>query len=122
MNLPEFKAWFEGFTENISGVPSVKQWKRICSRVKQIKGEEPTTERVFIDRYIRPYYPQPYWSYPWGNYCVSNSSVSNVSKGSVTVSYQGLENNDSGNYMKWSTTSNITAFNQLGKTDAQLMS
>jgi len=60
MNLSEFKAWFEGFTENISGQPSKKQWARIQERVSEITSE-PTPYPVFIDRYVRPY--QPYWTF-----------------------------------------------------------
>lgn len=29
MHLSEFKAWFEGFTENIQGVPTEAQWNRL---------------------------------------------------------------------------------------------
>ena len=36
MTLSEFKAWFEGFTESLSGPPNPDQWKRIQDRVKQI--------------------------------------------------------------------------------------
>lgn len=38
MTLAEFKAWFEGFTEDMDGAPNTKQWKRIKDRVKQIDG------------------------------------------------------------------------------------
>ncbi len=60
MEICEFKAWFEGFTEDMNGQPTAKQWKRIKARVKQVDGT-PTTERVFIDRYWDRY--QPYWTY-----------------------------------------------------------
>jgi len=55
MNLQEFKAWFEGFTENMSGVPSAKAWSRIKARVGDIT-EKPTEVRYFYDHYWRPYY------------------------------------------------------------------
>lgn len=59
MTLAEFKAWFEGFTEDMDGAPSEKQWKRIKARVKEIDGVA-ITKTVFIDRYVTPY--RPYWS------------------------------------------------------------
>lgn len=55
MNLQEFKAWFEGFTEVMDAVPTRKQWERIQERVKQIK-DAPTTRDVFIRHYWPPYY------------------------------------------------------------------
>lgn len=54
MTLSEFKAWFEGFTENIDGIPSKKQWARIRKRVNEI-SDTPTP--FFVERYLRPYYP-----------------------------------------------------------------
>lgn len=54
MNLQEFKAWFEGFTENMKGAPSEKAWKRIQERVAEIT-EKPTEVRYFYDHYWRPY-------------------------------------------------------------------
>lgn len=60
MTPREFKAWFEGFTEALSGVPTKEQWKRIKARVAEIDGE-PITERIFIDRYW-PNYPRYYWT------------------------------------------------------------
>ncbi|PDT47317.1 hypothetical protein CO661_14135 [Sinorhizobium fredii] len=59
MTLAEFKAWFEGFTEDMDGAPNEKQWKRIKARVKDIDGVA-ITKTVFIDRYVTPY--RPYWS------------------------------------------------------------
>lgn len=64
MHLSEFQAWFEGFTEEMDGPPSEKQWKKIKARVKDITPYY-TPAPVFIDRYIRPwrrYYDEPYWT------------------------------------------------------------
>jgi len=72
MTPTEFKSWFEGFTEAMSGVPTKAQWGRIKERVSQIDGK-PTTERVFIDRYYPPYIR--YWP------CIG--SVSGVSVGNA---------------------------------------
>jgi len=54
MNLAEFKAWFEGFTEAMDGPPSEKAWERIKARVKEIDGR-PTTQTIYVDRYVEPY-------------------------------------------------------------------
>ena len=62
MTLAEFKAWFEGFTEDMDGRPSEKQWKRIQKQIKEIDGTI-TSYPVFIDRYVRPY--RPYWDGIW---------------------------------------------------------
>lgn len=61
MNTQEFKAWFEGFTESMNGVPSKKAWERIKSRVAEIT-EKPTEIRYFYDHYWRPYlHTYPYF-------------------------------------------------------------
>jgi hypothetical protein len=59
MTLAEFKAWFEGFTEDMEGAPTPKQWKRIKDRVKQIDGTVLTKEVVYLDRYW-PDYQSPW--------------------------------------------------------------
>lgn len=56
MNLSEFKAWFEGFTESMDGPPGEKAWKRITDRIKSIKSDEPTTKHVFREYYERPWH------------------------------------------------------------------
>jgi hypothetical protein len=58
MTLAEFKAWFNGFTESMEGVPTKKQWERIQARVAEI-DDKPVTYPVFIDRYYQPY--APHW-------------------------------------------------------------
>ena len=63
MTLSEFKAWFEGFTENIDGKPNEKQWKRIKARVKEIDGT-PVTPIVierWRDRYVPNWPIGPIW-------------------------------------------------------------
>ena len=57
MNLAEFKAWFEGFTENMDGLPGPKEWARVCERVKEIKAE-PT-------QFVLGYVPPPSWTSTW---------------------------------------------------------
>jgi len=56
MTLQEFKAWFEGFTEDMDGEPNAKQWKRIKAKIKDINGTA-VSYPVYIDRYVRPYIP-----------------------------------------------------------------
>ena len=61
MKLNEFKAWFEGFTEDMDGQPSKNQWKRIKKRVSEI-ASGPTPYPVYLREYYHPYHPyQPYW-------------------------------------------------------------
>lgn len=53
MNLSEFKAWFEGFAENLEGPPTEKQWARITDKIGQIKDAPPVAQHVFHDHYYR---------------------------------------------------------------------
>lgn len=63
----EFKAWFEGFTEGLSGKPDETQWEKIKKRVQDIDGRQ-VTQLVFVERYWPrsigdyQYYPQNYWA------------------------------------------------------------
>ncbi len=61
MKLNEFKAWFDGYTENLGGPPSKKQWERIKEQVAAIDGT-PVSYPVYVDRYYQPYRR---W-YDWG--------------------------------------------------------
>lgn len=71
MTPSEFKSWFDGFTEAMSGTPTKAQWARIQARVAEIDGR-PTTHTVYVDRYwptVKPWYRDGlYWS---GSDCVS---------------------------------------------------
>lgn len=58
MTPQEFKAWFDGFTEAFSGVPTKAQWARVKERVAEIDGKA-TTERVYVDRYWPVYSGYP---------------------------------------------------------------
>ena len=54
MTTTEFKAWFEGYTEHISKVPTQKQWKRIIERVAEVEGDT-----HHCDHYTwQPWYPE----------------------------------------------------------------
>ena len=50
MTPQEFKAWFDGFSEGITGTPTDKQWERIKARVAEIDNVA-ITYPVFVDRY-----------------------------------------------------------------------
>lgn len=110
MNLQEFKAWFEGYTEQMPGRPSEDQWDRIKARIKEIDGST-TTEKIFVDRYLPsvPLYgifnggsrgiPVPNWQ---GSHlqCYNSSSHSGHSASEIP---------------SWNSTN---AFNTLGKAEA----
>ena len=68
MTLAEFKAWFDGFTEDMEVAPTPKQWKRIKDRVKQIDGSTITREVVYRDRFWRDYWAAPMWGGPLNIY------------------------------------------------------
>ena len=85
MHVSEFKAWFDGFTEEMEGVPTPKQWKKIKERVKEITADY-TPPTIFVDRY---YYPwrrywdcQPYWAAGTTGVGVSTLSAVGSSAGS----------------------------------------
>lgn len=63
MTPAEFKSWFDGFTEAMTGTPTKAQWARIQARVAEIDGRE-TTHTVYVNRYLNDYYHhyRPYWS------------------------------------------------------------
>lgn len=68
MTLNEFKAWFEGFTEDMDGAPSEKQFEKIKTKVAEI-DDKPIEKQVFIDRYHH-YWPRhyPIWNQPYVSY------------------------------------------------------
>ena len=57
MTLEEFKAWFDGFTENVSKQPTQRQWKRIVERVGEI---QPDATYQPWQPYRQPWWPQWY--------------------------------------------------------------
>ncbi len=52
MTTQQFKAWFEGFTEQMSGPPNELQWKRIKEKISSVQVGS------------NPYYPGGYPYYP----------------------------------------------------------
>lgn len=65
MTLAEFKAWFEGFTEDLEGAPNEKQFAKIKQRVAEIDGTP--VNPVVIREYIRPYWHGPYYGPVYGS-------------------------------------------------------
>lgn len=63
MKTSEFKAWFEGFTENLAGAPTTEQFDKIKAKVAEIDGRE-VTERVYVDQYVYPHrrWWRDYWA------------------------------------------------------------
>ncbi len=79
MTTSEFKAWFEGYTENISKVPTQKQWARINERVLELTKDDEKTCTVYRDdRRSYPYRPWwPDWSWTGtssGSFTIQNCS------------------------------------------------
>lgn len=113
MTPADFKSWFEGFTEAMTGQPTKAQWARVKERVAEIDGK-PITERVFIDRYWSHYYPSNPWS-PWA-YCGGGVGAGAASIGCNSVT---LATSNSGAQQQYSASNAMYA---LGKADAQSMS
>ena len=110
MQICEFKAWFEGFTEDMTKLPTVKQWARIKARIDEIDGVE-TTHRYFHDHYWRPY--SPHW--PQTIWCTGIGQG-----GTLTVtSNQPQLSNNSVQLSGTQTLLNVSqAFTALGKAEA----
>lgn len=68
MTLDEYKAWLDGFSSSINGVPTIEQWNKIKDKLNQ----------VFISNtenypYI-PYSPQP-WIAPYSKNPFRNGEI-----------------------------------------------
>jgi hypothetical protein len=85
MQLSEFKAWFEGFTESMSGAPTKKQFDRIKERVAEIDGK-PIVQTVWLNDYHRYYWPHNYpYNYPQGIFGGMGQATSAASLGALTI-------------------------------------
>ncbi len=73
MTPAEFKAWFDGFTEAMTGMPTKAQWTRIKERVGQIDGSPLTREVIY--KYWPWYTHYPYYTPTYSGW----SSVSGCS-------------------------------------------
>ena len=83
MTLSEFQAWFQGFTEQMDGPPTAKQWKRVVKRVGEI-SETPISYPVFVDRWVRPYWGDAVWGSTTGGQ-VTNQMLAQAG----SAEYQG---------------------------------
>jgi len=114
MTPSEFKSWFDGFTEALTGTPTKAQWARIKERVAEIDGK-PTTERIYVDRYWPTYIPYrtvPTWPY-WTTTCGA------VTAGNVTLSAVGQNYAVSNNAVNLAAFDGNDAMHALGVYDAQ---
>ncbi len=85
MTPSEFKAWFDGFTEALDGIPSEAQWKRIKARVAEIDGRT-ITEHVWVNRYLPHYWVTPYMpNYVVPPYVLCGSSIGVGASGAGTM-------------------------------------
>jgi hypothetical protein len=117
MNLGEFKAWFEGFTEALDGPPGPKAWRRICEQVKAIKAEPtpfPTIIREYLPRYPTWY---PYWGGGWSTGLTANSGGLNVAQSNMNVLDDGHIVANTGSAMML--TCSEDAFRHMGRLDAE---
>ncbi len=82
MQVCEFKAWFEGFTEDMTKLPTVKQWARVKARVKEIDGVG----------YWASY--QPYWhistSTPQTTWAATSNTGGRVSTNHVVQTFKDM--------------------------------
>lgn len=120
MNLSEFKAWFEGFTESMEGTPSAKAWKRIQDRVKSIKSDEPTPRHVFHEYYERPWRRWYDYGPHWGSFGAAYQS-----QGIGVAGIQSALANQPGNNVQCSLSAPFDpqeAFSKLGRAEALSLS
>jgi hypothetical protein len=114
MTLQEFKAWFDGFTEEMDAAPNKKQWERIKKRVKEIDGAA-VSYPVFVDRYWPPvqrYFPGiPYW----------NGSGASIGQAQGTLQSCGFNMNTLNDGHAITSFNSSQAMLALGKADYQSM-
>ena len=106
MTPTEFKAWFDGFTEALTGTPNKDQWKRLKARVAEIDGNS-VTERVFVDRY---------WRHHWPTYTYLSGTAIPANSGAEWGSLVG--HNTNGQCTTQAAFSATAAMNQLGRLEA----
>lgn len=113
MTPREFKAWFDGFTEGMSGRPDTKQWRRICKRVREIDGE-PISQIVYRGRYYRRYHD---W---FVTYCASTSGLPTTLSTDLVSrsSAQSQSEPDMKNLQQeWTSSNAVAAMNMAGKAE-----
>lgn len=113
MTPQEFKSWFEGFTEAMSGVPTKAQWARVKDRVGEIDGKA-VTERVYVDRYIHRYWPT------WTTFTATGDVIPCDHHSVYYSNLQNLQGVGSANSAGVGSASfnGLTAMNALGRAEA----
>jgi hypothetical protein len=115
MNLTEFKAWFEGFTEALDGPPGPKAWARIQEQVAAIVPE-PTKPREFHTHYHR----EPWWQH-WNGYSPVSWGTSHVATIGTAQSHAVLHSADAADNIWASVPWNAAeAFLNMGRAEAAL--
>jgi hypothetical protein len=109
MTPQEFRAWFDGYCENIENKPSQKQWDRIKSRVGEMDGQS-TSYLVFLNHYWRPY-----WTWPSGP---AYPFTASTAQSSIT-SDQAIPMQDCALGIHDQPMSSTAVFAMLGQVDAQ---
>lgn len=126
MNLSEFKAWFEGFTENIdAATPNAKQWKRIKEKISKIVDAPPVPQRVFHDHYYSPwrrFYEGPYLVNAQIGLSAQAQSVnlSNLPQGKMQSS-ETFDQAELGRPVDGDVFDSGSAFRELGRAEARSM-
>lgn len=118
MTPQEFKAWFEGFTEAFTGVPTKSQWTRVKERVAEIDGK-PVTERHYIDRYWPTYTPSytPYYPNPWIRYGIN--TIGTTARGPMAG--QNIDTTSTKYQQTLGMFDSTSAMNALGRADYQAL-
>lgn len=115
MNLSEFKAWFEGFTENLSGAPTPVQWTRIQAKIAEITDAPATSYPVYVDRWVRPYWRE-YWQPYYGSGGIGMSYSGGAIGAASSLGMQCMNNAGGGQSLaQWNAGD---AFRDLGRAEA----
>ena len=88
MQVSEFKAWFEGFTESIEGLPNKKQWERVKEKVALVDGKS-IVYREYVDRW----YSRPYYGSSWTtlSYNAADTNCNGVGSSQIMYSNSGVK-------------------------------
>ena len=116
MNLQEFKAWFEGFSENMNGVPTKKQWEKIQAKIATIEDKPPMSYPVFIDRYRHWFDSWPYRPiYATSGYAQTSNNLTVSQPSSPNNTYLATIGAGSGDIKQFNS---YDAFKEMGKAEA----
>ena len=105
MNLQEFKAWFEGFSENMTDTPTKVQWDKIKAKIATIEDKPPMSYPVFVDRYRHWYESWPY-------------RPMYATAGNITTSLNAVGNTSGKIELEKINFNSFDAFKEMGKAEA----